>query len=74
MLKNKFSYEPQDWNNWKFQLKNSIRNASQMAEWVNLTDKEKKAIDAVDGKYRWIVTPYYASIMNPDDENCPVRL
>jgi lysine 2,3-aminomutase len=74
MYKTKDSYDSTDWNNWKFQLKNSIRNAEQMAEWVNLTDHEKEAIDAVKDKYRWIVTPYYASIMNPENENCPVRL
>lgn len=74
MFKTKLSYEPADWNNWKFQLKHSIRNGEQMAEWVNLTENERKAIDAVEGKYRWIVTPYYASIMDSEDENCPVRL
>ena len=26
------------------------------------------------GKFRVSVTPYYASLMDPDDPNCPVRM
>lgn len=74
MYKTKESFAEKDWNDWKFQLKNSIRTAAQMAEWINLTDNEIKAIAAVEGKYRWMVTPYYASLMNKFDENCPIRL
>jgi len=25
------------------------------------------------GRFRVAVTPYYASLMDPDDESCPVR-
>ena len=39
----------------------------------NLSPDEEKAIAGSAGKYRWCVTPYYASLMDPDDPRCPVR-
>lgn len=41
--------------------------------WINLTADEEQAIDESAGKYRWSVTPYYASLMDPDDPTCPIR-
>ena len=31
------------------------------------------AIEATRGVFRWNITPYYASLMDPDDPACPVR-
>jgi lysine 2,3-aminomutase len=66
--------EPLIWSDWRSQLQHRITTVEQLRQWINVTEREEQAIKAVAGKYRWSITPYYASLMDKDDENCPVRL
>ena len=61
------------WSDWKWQVKNRITDVDTLAKVINLSDKEKEEIrDSV--KYlRMAITPYYASLMDPDDPEDPVR-
>ncbi|MCC5926034.1 MAG: KamA family radical SAM protein [Bacteroidetes bacterium] len=62
-----------EWSDWKWQLRNRIRTAEELARWINLTDSEIQAIEATKAYFRWQITPYYASLMDRDDPTCPVR-
>ena len=62
-----------DWSSWKSHLANSIRTLAQLREWIDVTPDEERAIGACAGKYKWSITPYYASLMDKKDETCPVR-
>jgi lysine 2,3-aminomutase len=61
------------WTDWRSQLQHRITTVEQLREWVNVTENEEQAIADCVGKYRWSITPYYASLMDKDDEMCPVR-
>ncbi len=61
------------WRDWKWQLRNQIRSVAELEQWIHLTDNEREAIEATKGLFRWRITPYYASLMDPDDPECPVR-
>lgn len=62
-----------EWTDWKWQLRNRIRTAEELARWINLSENERQAIEATKAYFRWQITPYYASLMDPDDPGCPVR-
>lgn len=62
------------WTDWRSQLQNRITTLDSLREWINVTPEEEAAIEACKGKYLWSITPYYASLMDRDDPNCPVRL
>ena len=64
----------EDWNNYKWQLSNRIRDVDTLSKIVNLTETEKKHISKVGKKYRWAISPYYASLMDLDDKYDPIRL
>lgn len=64
----------QDWQNWKWQIKNRISNVETMAKVINLNSTEIAEIEKTGSRFRWAVSPYYASLMDPDDPRCPVRL
>jgi lysine 2,3-aminomutase len=66
--------EPLIWSDWLSQLKHRITTVEQLRHWINVTEREEQAIKAVTGKYRWSITPYYASLMDEYDEDCPIRL
>jgi len=68
------SFDKNDWDSPKFQMKNLIRTQEQLERWVDLTEEEKEGIAATKQKYLFMVTPYYASLMDKADPNCPIRL
>ena len=62
-----------DWNDWKWQLENRITSVHILAKLVSLTDEEIEGISQVEEKYRWAISPYYASLMDPNNPECPIR-
>ncbi len=74
MFKTKESFTKEDWSNWKYHINHSIQTLDQLAEWVEVSEEEKQGFAACQSKYKWRVTPYYASLMDKHDPNCPIRL
>lgn len=64
----------EDWHDWKWHIRNVIQDVDVLGEIVNLTEKEKQDMHKVEKENRWAISPYYASLMDPEDRNCPVRL
>ena len=64
---------PEQWNDWHWQVRNRITTVEQLKKVINLTDGEEKAIEESLALLRMAMTPYYASLMDPDDPNCPIR-
>ena len=62
------------WGDYKFQMKNAIRTKSQLETWVTLSETELRGIEQTESQYKWMITPYYASLMDETNENCPIRL
>jgi lysine 2,3-aminomutase len=63
-----------DWNDYKWQLRNRLTTTEDFEDVLNLTDVQRRDLDACMGKFRVSVTPYYASLMDPDDPTDPVRM
>ena len=63
-----------DWNNWKWQFKNRITDVAGLEKVIRLSDGEKENISKCLKNFRMAVTPYYASLMDPDDPKCPIRM
>jgi len=56
---------------WISQLKNSVNTLERLQKIVNVTKEEEEAITTLNT--RWGTTPYFASLMDKDDPECPVR-
>jgi lysine 2,3-aminomutase len=54
-------------------MRNRIRTAEDLARYVKPTEAESRAISALAERFRFVITPYYASLMDPDDPECPIR-
>jgi len=61
------------WDDWRWQLSNRLNSVEELAQVINLTEDEKIGLSA-PGRFRVDITPYFASLMDRDDPNCPVRL
>jgi lysine 2,3-aminomutase len=60
------------WNDWRWQLSHRLNSVDEIAQVVELTDEEREGLSAPD-KFRVDVTPYFATLMDPHDDRCPVR-
>lgn len=58
---------------WQVQLKNLVTTVDQLRKYVNVTPKEEAELKKAMDKFPMAITPYYASLMDPDDPRCPVR-
>jgi lysine 2,3-aminomutase len=63
----------EEWEDWRWQLKNRITKAEQLKLLLNLNDEEVAAIDASKGRMVTAITPYFATLMSRTDPNCPIR-
>jgi len=63
----------EDWNDWRWQLKNRIKDVKTLSKIIKLTKKELDQIELVGKSFRWATSPYYASLMSPASSWDPVR-
>jgi len=63
-----------EWNDWKWQVANRIVTVDQLRQVIDIDDDEADAIGRSLGKLRMAITPYYASLMDPVDPRCPIRM
>ncbi len=61
------------WQDWKWQLKNRITTLEQLERVIRLSEQEKADISICLKNFRMAITPYYASLMDPEDPECPIR-
>jgi lysine 2,3-aminomutase len=64
----------EEWNDWKWQVRNRINTVDQLKDIINLTEKEEEDISKVLDKFRMGITPYYAAQMDKEDHTCPIRM
>lgn len=60
------------WTDWRWQLSHRVSELEILETFINLTDEEIEGISAPN-KFRLDITPYFASLIDPDDPMCPVR-
>jgi len=69
-----FNNIPQtDWNDWKWQFRNRITSVEELIKYIPLSPQEQAQMHLVIKRYPFSVTPYYLSLINPDDPNDPIR-
>jgi lysine 2,3-aminomutase len=68
-----FAEVPDDkWNSWRWQLSNRLNTVEEFERVLPLTDGERRALAATH-LFRVEITPYFISLINPDDPDDPVR-
>ncbi len=59
------------WNDWRWQLSHRLNSLEELSQIVNLTPEEEEGCRS--HHFRVDITPYFASLIDPDDPNCPIR-
>lgn len=63
----------EQWNDWKWQVKNRIETLEELKKYIRLTPEEEEGVAKSLQTLRMAITPYYLSLINPDDPYCPIR-
>jgi len=72
-IKDYFKVTDEDWDNWRWQLKNRITTTKVLKDLLPLEKDEIEEIDKTGAQYRWAVSPYYLSLIDPDNPDDPVK-
>ncbi len=62
-----------EWNDWRWQLRHRITTLDQLKEIIQLIPEEIEGIKYSKGRLALAVTPYFVSLMDPVNPNCPIR-
>ena len=61
------------WNDWKWQIKNRIENLDDLKKNILLTPAEEEGVKASLKTLRMAITPYFLSLIDLDNPCCPIR-
>ena len=62
-----------DWNDWHWQVANRAETLEDLKKYIELTPEEEEGVKACLGTLRMAITPYYLSLIDPNDPHDPVR-
>jgi len=62
-----------EWFDWRWQFQNAIRSVQALDAILHLSDNERQAMMHPSGDLPVAITPYYASLISPDDPSSPLR-
>ena len=63
-----------DWNDWRWQLKNRVTTLEQLQQHIpNLTEAETEGARLADTKLAMAITPQFFNLIDTEDPECPIR-
>lgn len=63
-----------EWRDWRWQMRNAVRNPAALAKLLPLTASELAGLDETAAMFRLGISPYYLSLVDPKHPLCPVRM
>jgi lysine 2,3-aminomutase len=65
---------PEDWNDWRWQLRHRLTTLAQLERVLHLTEAERAGLVTAERHFPVGITPYYAALMDPQNPHCPIRM
>jgi glutamate 2,3-aminomutase len=63
----------EQWNDYKWQMANRFTDINDFADLIGISPEDIAGIKEVGRTYRYAISPYYLSLITPDDSECPIR-
>ena len=63
----------EQWHDWRWQVRNRITRVEDLERLVAISDNEREAVVQCLKVLRMAITPYYLSLIDPDDPNDVIR-
>ncbi len=68
------TYDPERWNDWRWQMRHRLSKLEHFQDFLHLSATEKRGLSIAPEKFAVAVTPHFASLLDPNDSSCPLRL
>lgn len=65
--------ETDDWDNWRWQMKNRITSLEGLETHLNLSHEERAGVLLSGTKLAMGITPHYFNLIERDNPDCPIR-
>lgn len=62
-----------EWNDWRWQVRNRVETLDELKKYIKLTPAEEEGVAKSLQTLRMAITPYYLSLIDPENPKCPVR-
>jgi lysine 2,3-aminomutase len=69
-----FKAGEKEFSDWKWQYKNRITAVEELEKPIPLSDLEKEDINKALEVFPMAISPYYASLIDPEDPEYPIRM
>jgi lysine 2,3-aminomutase len=63
----------QDWDDYKWQLRNRVDSLADLEARIKLTDEERAGVLLAGSKLAMAITPHFFNLIDKDDPDCPIR-
>ena len=63
----------QEWEDWHWQIKNRVHTLDTISKILVLTPQEEEGIKKSNGRLSMAITPYWVTLMDEADPECPIR-
>ncbi|MEO7931545.1 MAG: KamA family radical SAM protein [Chthoniobacterales bacterium] len=64
---------PEQWNDWKWQMKNRVTTLTQLEKHLVLSQEERAGVLLSGNKLALAVTPHYFNLIERENPDCPIR-
>ncbi|MEH2075189.1 MAG: KamA family radical SAM protein [Nostoc sp.] len=68
------TYNQERWNDWRWQMRHRLTKLEHFQKLLRLSPTEEQGLLIAPEKFAVAVTPYFASLLDPEDPFCPLRL
>jgi len=65
---------PEQWGDWRWQMRHAIRSPEELARRIPLTEDERRGCEETRELFRLGISPYYLSLIDREHPFCPVRM
>lgn len=63
----------ENWNDWRWQVRNRIETLDELKKYIELTPEEEEGVRKSLETLRMAITPYYLTLIDPENAHCPIR-
>ncbi|MEH2126472.1 KamA family radical SAM protein [Nostoc sp.] len=68
------TYNQERWNDWRWQMRHRLTKLEHFQKLLRLSTTEEQGLLIAPEKFAVAVTPYFASLLDPEEPLCPLRL
>ncbi len=69
----RFGATRRQWDDWRWQMSHRLICLEDLKRYFRLSPEEEKGARYAAKNFAFGITPYFASLMDPEDPNCPLR-